>query len=187
MVIIGITGTIGAGKGAIVGYLKEKKFKHYSAREFIIHETKKRGLSVNRDTIVETANDLRLQYGPGYIIESLFNQAVANKSNAIIESIRNLGELEILCIHNNFYLIAIDADQQLRYERIVKRGSETDNVTFEEFLAHEEREMDSDDPTKQNIKAVVKKADFHVENNGTLEDLHKQIDQILHKISSITT
>ena len=39
MVIIGITGTLGAGKGTIVDYLKEERgFLHFSARQFIIEE-----------------------------------------------------------------------------------------------------------------------------------------------------
>lgn len=36
MHIIGITGTLGAGKGTIVEYLKDKKgFAHFSVREFL--------------------------------------------------------------------------------------------------------------------------------------------------------
>ena len=33
-IIIGITGTLGAGKGTVVEYLKKKSFKHYSVRSF---------------------------------------------------------------------------------------------------------------------------------------------------------
>ena len=37
MIVIGITGTIGAGKGTIVEYLVEKKgFLHFSVREFLL-------------------------------------------------------------------------------------------------------------------------------------------------------
>ena len=36
--IIGITGTLGAGKGAVVEFLKQKDFKHYSVRNFLIEE-----------------------------------------------------------------------------------------------------------------------------------------------------
>ena len=60
MNIIGITGTIGAGKGTIVDYLvKEKGYVHYSVREFLAEEVKRRGLEVNRDTLTEVGNDLR--------------------------------------------------------------------------------------------------------------------------------
>ena len=45
MNIIGITGTIGAGKGTIVDYLvKEKGYVHYSVRAFIAEEIQRRGL-----------------------------------------------------------------------------------------------------------------------------------------------
>ena len=63
MNIIGITGTIGAGKGTIVDYLvKEKGYVHYSVREFLAEEVKKRGLEVNRDTLTEVGNDLRAKH-----------------------------------------------------------------------------------------------------------------------------
>lgn len=43
MLIIGITGTIGAGKGTVSDYLVNKKgFKHFSVREFLIKEINKR-------------------------------------------------------------------------------------------------------------------------------------------------
>ena len=61
--IIGITGTNGAGKGTVVDYLVEKKgFTHYSVREALVEEIKKRGLEVNRMTMNEVATDLRRKY-----------------------------------------------------------------------------------------------------------------------------
>jgi len=60
MIIIGITGTLGAGKGTIVDYLINKKdFKHFSARAFLVEEIEKRGLENNRDSMVLVANELR--------------------------------------------------------------------------------------------------------------------------------
>ena len=45
MNIIGITGTLGAGKGTIVDYLVQKKgYLHYSVRAFLSEEVKRRGL-----------------------------------------------------------------------------------------------------------------------------------------------
>ena len=63
MNIIGITGTLGAGKGTIVDYLvKEKGYVHYSVRAFLAEEVKRRGLEVNRDTLTEIGNDLRAKH-----------------------------------------------------------------------------------------------------------------------------
>ena len=60
MKIIGITGTLGAGKGTVVDFLvSEKGYKHYSVRSFISEEIIKRNLPLNRDSMVVVANDLR--------------------------------------------------------------------------------------------------------------------------------
>ena len=43
MIVIGITGTLGAGKGTIVDYLvKNKGFNHFSVRSFIAQEIQNR-------------------------------------------------------------------------------------------------------------------------------------------------
>ena len=79
MITIGITGTLGAGKGTIVEYLqREKGFSHYSVRAFLTEEIKRRGLEVNRDTMTLVGNDLRAQHTPSWIVEQLYEQASAS-------------------------------------------------------------------------------------------------------------
>ena len=102
--------------------------------------------------------------------------------NCIIESIRTVGEVNALHAKGNFNLFAVDADQKLRYERIVERASETDKVTFETFAENENREMNSTDPNKQNISACVQLADFKFINNGSIDELYREIDLVLEKI-----
>ena len=69
--IIGITGTIGAGKGTIVDYLIENfAFHHYSVRQFLIEEAERRGLPLNRDVYVAIANELREKNSPSYITDN---------------------------------------------------------------------------------------------------------------------
>lgn len=180
--IIGLTGTLGAGKGTVVEYLKAKGFKHFSARDFIVEEINHRGLPINRDTMTETANDLRKTHSPSYIVRELYEKAKAEGGDSIIESIRTPGEIKRLKRETNFFLIAIDADRKTRYERIHKRGSATDNISYEEFVANEEREYRSTDPNKQNLSACINAADFTLQNDGSIEDLRSQIDIIFAKI-----
>ena len=181
--IIGITGTLGAGKGTIVDYLiKKRGFKHFSARDFITEEIVKRGLPVNRDTLTATANDLRKKFSPRYVIEQLFYQAQKKGGDAVIESIRTPGEIEFLRQQPDFYLFAVDADPEIRFERIKKRGSATDHIDFSTFLSNEKREMTSTDPNKQNLGKCIEMADYVFYNNGTMEELFSQTEEVLKNI-----
>ena len=183
MITIGITGTLGAGKGTIVDYLqKEKGFSHYSVRAFLIDEIKARGMEVNRDSMTLVGNDLRAQHSPSWIIEQLYQQAQASGKNCIIESIRTPGEVDALRSKPNFDLFAVDADPRVRYDRAVLRGSETDHIDYDTFLANEQREMDNADPNKQNLKYCIQQADYCFDNNGTIDDLNQQVEQVLGKI-----
>lgn len=180
MIIIGITGTIGAGKGTVVDYLtKNKNFKHFSARGFLVEEIEKRGLENNRDSMVTVANDLREKFGPGFIAEELFKKALGLGENSVIESLRTVGEIEALRRKGNFTLLAVDADPKIRYDRVTTRGTSTDNIDFEKFLTDEQREMESTDPNKQNLSECIKKADFVIKNDGTIEELNQKIEEIL--------
>ena len=184
MITIGITGTLGAGKGTIVDYLvKNKDFVHYSVRAFIIEEIKRRGLPVDRDSMTLVGNDLRAQHSPSYIVEQLYQQAQASGCNCIIESVRTPGEVSALRDKPSFYLFAVDADPRVRYERVVLRGSETDHVSYETFIANEQREMSSEDPNKKNLKRCIEEADFCFDNGGSIQQLHEQVEAVLQKIT----
>lgn len=182
--IIGVTGTNGSGKGEVAEYLaKEKEFTHFSARAAIVAEIERRGLPVNRDTMTSVSIDMRAKNGADSIMRSLYEEAIAKGGNAVIESIREVPGAEFLKAHDGF-LIAVDADKKIRYARIIKRGSSTDYVDFDTFVAQENREMQNADLAKQNVRKVMELADITLENNGTLRDLHEKIDAVLSRVQS---
>jgi len=181
--IIGITGTLGAGKGTIVSYLQKKGFRHYSVRDFLTREIERRGLKPVRESMVAVANELRARHGPAYIIEQLYSRAKAEGGNSVIESIRCPGEVEALKKEKDFVLFAVDADVETRYARIVERNSTTDKISFEEFVRQEERELTSNDPNRQNLKKCIEMADYVFKNDWTIEELHKKVESVLEKIN----
>lgn len=185
MIIIGITGTLGAGKGTLVDYLVEHKgFGHFSVRAYITEEIQRRNLPVNRDQMVVVANDLRAKHSPSYIVDCLYEKAVTAGTRSIIESIRTFGEILSLRQKGKFILIAVDADQQTRFERIRTRGSETDKVSFEKFKQDESKEMTGTDPNKQNLKKCIEEADFVIRNDKSIEDLYLQVNKVLEQLAN---
>jgi dephospho-CoA kinase len=183
MICIGITGTIGAGKGTVVEYLVENKgFRHFSVRGFLLEQIRLEGLPEDRDSMFLMGNRLRELHGPSYVVDCLYDLACSEKGNCVIESIRTTGEIMSLRKKGQFYLLAVDAEQSLRYKRIVERKSETDLVSFSIFKENEEREMSSADPARQNLRACIRLADFVLTNNGTKEELFREVEKILMKI-----
>lgn len=183
MIIIGITGTLGAGKGTIVDYLtKEKGYAHFSVRGYLQKEMLKRGMPNNRDSMTSLANELRAQNSPSYVTDQLYLEALESGKNCIIESIRTPGEITSLREKGSFYLFAVDADPAIRFDRIKLRASETDHISYETFLANEAREMNSQDPNKQNLKKCIEMADFSIDNNGDRNQLIIQTEKIIEKL-----
>jgi len=179
--IIGITGTNGSGKGEVANYLVDKKgFNHYSTRALIIQEIQKRGLPVNRDTMNTVSTDMRKTLGGEVFHKILYERAVRDGGDAVIESVREVPGADFLKKHGAF-LIAVDANQRERYDRSKKRGSSTDYIEFDTFKMQEEREMQDPDPLKQNVRKVMEMADAFIENNGTMGELHRKVDEALEK------
>jgi len=180
--IIGITGTNGSGKGSVVDILKKQGFKHYSAREFISKELNKQNLEITRDNLREVSNEIRRKNGPDFIIKSLYEESIKNNENAVIESIRNIPEMNWLKGKPAFYLLAVDADIKIRYERIVKRKQSTDNITFEEFIKQENKEKSNKEINKQNLDECIKNADFMIYNDGSFDNLEREVKNIIKKL-----
>ncbi len=180
--ILGITGTIGAGKGEVVEYLvRQKGFKHFSVRDLLVEEITRRRLPATRDTMRLVANEMRKTKNPSYIIESLYARAKEYGGNAIIESVRALAEAEYLR-KQGVLILAVDADRKLRYDRIVLRGSSTDKVDFDTWVAQEDRELSAKDPWDMNILGVMEKADYKIQNDDSINDLHSQVGEMLTQI-----
>ena len=172
--IIAITGTHGAGKGALLEYFLGLGFKAFSMSGFITKEVIARGLPLVRDSTRLVANDMRSRFGPQYIAEIGYKTALSDGGNYIIEALRCPGEADYLLQHG-VRLIGIDADPFIRYERTIKRGEEKDMRELHEFLSEEQRESTGIELWDMNIPACIKKAEKVFSNDGDIEDLHLQI------------
>ncbi|PJC56364.1 hypothetical protein CO026_00695 [Candidatus Kaiserbacteria bacterium CG_4_9_14_0_2_um_filter_41_32] len=181
--IIGIAGSFGAGKGAVVDFLtKTKNFQHFSASGFITEEIERRRIDVNRDNMIVVANKLRNSFGPSHIIDSLYNRAKEKGGDVVIESLRAVAEVRRIKELGGVVL-GIDAEPEIRFQRAMLRKSVKDNVSYEKWLAQEKMESNQDDLSKQNIFGALEESDHIITNNGTIKELHTKINEFLKQNS----
>ncbi len=183
--ILGIAGTIGAGKGTVVEYLVEKKgFAHYSSSGLLKEMLLEKGEVVDRDSMAKLAREIRAKDPNGMPRLTYERLTKDNHQDAILEALHTVGEAEFVRSIGGI-ILGVDADINIRYERISKRGSEKDNVSYEKFQEQARREDDgASDASGHNIRGVVNTADYTILNNGSLEELHSQIDAILLQIEA---
>jgi dCMP deaminase len=181
--IIGLTGTNGAGKTAVSEYLINRGFEHYSLSDEIRDETRRRGQEITRDILIEVGNELREKFGPGILAERILLK-LEKDHNYVVDSIRNPYEVEVLKRRKDFILLAVEADQAIRFERTRMRGRENAAQTLDQFICEEARELESLNPANQQLHATRRKADIVINNNETIENLHLKLDELLPPLMS---
>ncbi|MBI4455656.1 MAG: AAA family ATPase [Acidobacteria bacterium] len=179
--IIGLTGRNASGKGEVADYLKSRGFQYFSLSDIIREVIQRRGQQVTRDALIKTGNELRQQYGRGYLAEEIARRLQEDR-NCVVDSIRNPNEVRVLRRNPRFILANVIADSAVRFRRMQQRQRESDPQTLEGFRAFEERELSIDEDAQQ-LQEVEKVADITIENNGTLEDLHRRLHETLQSIA----
>jgi dCMP deaminase len=178
--LIGLTGRNAAGKGEVARYLQRKSFYYYSLSDAIRDEIRSRGEEPTRERLIIVGNELRQRYGSRILAERTLAR-IEDDKHYVIDSIRNPAEVEAFRAAKHFKLIRIEAPAEVRFQRILSRQRESDPKTLEEFITLENREAEGDD-TSQNLVKVELMADYSLTNDGSLEKLYPQIDQLLIKL-----
>lgn len=184
--IIGLTGKNGSGKGVAADFLKSMGYHYYSLSDVVREEILGRKQDVTRDNLIKTANELRANFGPSILAERILSRLDPEK-NYIVDSIRNPFEVEALRRRKDFYLLLIDADPKIRFERLKSRARENDPKDYDAFLKLEVAEAGSNDLNTQQLNRTAEMADAQVENNTTVEELHDDIRHVLRALSANLT
>lgn len=183
--IIGIGGTNGSGKDSIGHMLAERySYLFVSVTDILREEAKRRGLAVERENLRMISAEWRRQYGLGVLVDKsleLFDASRGTYKGLVLASLRNSGEADR--VHElQGIVVWVDADPQVRYERVCNRQrTPEDNKSFEEFLNEEQAEMHrSGDAATLDSVGVKDAADVFIENNGQdLEAFKSQAEEAL--------
>lgn len=193
--IIGLTGPTGSGKGVVADYLASKGFKIIDADKIVRKVTSPNTVclktlcsafgneilnsdnSLNRKALAKIAfstkeNTQLLNHitHPFVYLEvlKLIDEYIKSGCTNIVYDAPLLFESNgyIMCD----YTISVLCPENVRIERIISR----DNLTYEQAQSRIN--------AQHNDEYYTKRCDFIINNNCSLENLYKQIEDLLQKI-----
>jgi dephospho-CoA kinase len=130
-------------------------------------------LEKSRDNMQKISTVLRQNFGEDVLARILASDAKKLDSDiVVVDGVRRLADIKYLQELAGFRLWAIDADSQIRYQRMLERNENAGDTekTFEKFMAEHEAESD------REVPIVMAQAKIKIDNNGGTEDLYRQID-----------
>lgn len=182
--VIGLVGPVACGKGVVADYLiKKYNYSSFSLSSIVHDELKKRGITTfTRTTLQDIGDDLRRKEGDGILAKKAIGQLKGKSKKIIIEGIRNPGEVEYLRSIPGFFLISVDAPQEIRFKRVLKRSKPWDPKDWESFLTVDGRDSrDDDNRSGQQVRRCMKMADITIRNDGSMVAVHKAIEEVTIK------
>lgn len=188
MKVIGISGTDASGKDTVGQMLAERySWLFLTVTDILREEAKKQNLPMERQSYRQISAEWRRDHGMAVLIDYTLQkfQSLKEKYQGLaVASLRHPAEADR--IHElGGQVVWVDADPQVRYERVVARNRGTeDRVTLEEFMAEEQTQMNhSGDGATLNLSGVKEKADIFLENNGS--DIEKFKDEAEKALTAI--
>jgi len=180
-IILAIVGLPGAGKTDVTEYLMEKMNcpKVYFG-DVTLDEVKKRGLEVNEANERKTREEIRKNLGMGaYAILNLPKiKKLFENGSVIVESLYSWEEyIEVKKEFGEaFKVLAIFASPETRIARLTNRPSrplQRDDVISRDYAQIENLHQ----------AGPIARADYMIVNEGTKEDLLKDVDKILEELT----
>jgi len=177
-IILGFMGEMACGKGTATRYVVEKyKGKSYRFSTMLRDILDRLYLEQSRENMQRLSTILRQNFGEDLLSGVIVEDVKKEKSPVIVlDGIRRLTDIEKLKNFPEFKMVYIETDIKKCYERIIGRRENADdaNKTFERFKNEHNNE------SELLIKELKSHADYVIDNNGSLEDLYKQLDKIIN-------
>ncbi|HOE74543.1 MAG TPA: dephospho-CoA kinase [bacterium] len=177
--IIGITGSLAAGKDTVAQILEENGFRHISLSQILRDVVASKGGELTTENLTKEGNLLRHKMGDGFLAKRALENV---KGDTVISSIRQPGELVQLRKNKHFFLINVDADPRIRWQRLKNRKRPGDPTTMEEMIKIEKKQMKAGGSKDMQLDVVASKADYIINNDGSLSDLQRNVDKVIKKI-----
>jgi|SRR3989344_8351024 len=180
-IILAIIGLPGAGKTTATEYvLKKTAWPKVYLGAVTFEELKKRGMEGGEANERKIREELRSTFGPSayYTLSLPKIRELYQSSSLIIESLYTWEEyLEAKKeFGENFKALAIYSSPQTRIERMKNRPVRP--LTAEELVSRDFAQIEN-----LHQGGPIARADFTIINEGTVEELHSKLDEVINRLS----
>jgi len=180
MKIIAFTGMPASGKSEAVQLAKDKGIPVVRMGDLVWEETKRQGKPLNDKNVGSVATSMRKKHSMDVWARRTVEKIHSLKKapHLVIDGVRNLEEIEYFKkeLGSNFFVVAIDAPDELRRKRAIARGRTDDSKDLKDLEERDKREI------SWGLQKVIADADIVIPNNGSLEEFRKQVLILLNNL-----
>lgn len=176
--IIAIVGMCGSGKSIASDYLEELGYKKVYFGGVTMDKLKELGLEVNPSNEKMVRENLRKELGMAAFAIVLLPKIkeLSKDNNVVLDGVYSWDEVKVLKDSlDNFKIISIVVDKEIRYERLNKR----------EIRSLSNIEADNRDISEiENIAkgGPIGYADYYILNNGSIDEYKNRLNEVIKEI-----
>lgn len=178
--ILAIVGLTGSGKSEVVNYVTEKGVPKVYFGGVVLNAMKESGIEWTEANEKKFREDIRTQEGKDFVVNRIVKEIHdlidAGQRRIVADGLYTWTEYKILKheFPGELTVAAVVAPKTLRHHRLTNRPIRP--LTIEEANSRDWAEI-------ENLEkgGPIAIADHYLTNDGSLETLHKQVDQLLEE------
>lgn len=176
---LGVLGPMGGGKGSAAKYIAEKYgYKVITMGNIVRALARKDGVRPTRLHLEKIQRKYRQKYGDDFIIKETIRKAESSSKPVILDGVRSSIDARIAKKELGIKIILIDADPEIRFERLKRRRRADFPRTFEEF-----KKIEGSENKTFHMHKTFRYADYKVDNSDGKAKMRKDLDAVIKKIN----
>jgi dephospho-CoA kinase len=189
-----IVGPKYSGKTVVTSYLVEKLgYRFYSLSALVRNEVERLSLPLDREVLKREGDRLRRQFKRDIlarrVVQDIRRDLVERQepiTHIVVDGIKNAGEVEFLRRLTPVAVIGVTASVDVRFNRA--RADGRFQGSKEAFVASvDQPDSNSVDDRGQQVDTCLSLVNHTITNEGSKQDLIREVEALLRKIGGIPT